>query len=150
SSRSISSIARERCGIIPAMRCTTSLSIGVSLLTIWASAEPQIDARQLDRARVLRAADAYLKEQPITVTASRSDRSAGGVHDFFSEGDYWWPDPKNPDGPYIQRDGMTNPDNFVAHRHAMIRFAMHVASLTAAYRITGERRYADHAIAHLR
>jgi hypothetical protein len=45
---------------------------------------------------------------------------------------------------------MTNPDNFVAHRHAMIRFAMHVASLTAAHRITGEERYADHAIKHLR
>ena len=50
------------------------------------------------------------------MTAAHSPRSAGGLHDFFSEGDYWWPDPKNPDGPYIQRDGMTNPDNFVEHR----------------------------------
>jgi alginate lyase len=57
---------------------------------------------------VLKAADQYMKETPITITASKSPRSAGGVGDFFSEGDYWWPDPNNPDGPYIQRDGMTN------------------------------------------
>jgi hypothetical protein len=41
----------------------------------------------------------------------------GGKHDFYSEGDYWWPDEKNPNGPYIQKDGLTNPENFVAHRH---------------------------------
>ncbi len=58
------------------------------------------------------------------MTAAGSPRSAGGKHDFFSEGDYWWPDPKNPDGPYIQRDGMTNPDNFVEHRKAMIRLSL--------------------------
>jgi hypothetical protein len=132
------------------MRSTIALSLLFALSLRAQPAAPLIDLRQLDHDRVLYAADAYLKEQPITVTASHSDRSAGGLHDFFSEGDYWWPDPKNPDGPYIQRDGMTNPDNFVAHRHAMIRFAMHIASLTAAYRITGEQRYADHAIKHLR
>jgi hypothetical protein len=153
-------IAEAHCGMIAAMRCATSSTIALItslLLAPWApaaaAAEPApslIEVRHLDHDRVLRAADSYLKEQPITVTASHSDRSAGGLHNFFSEGDYWWPDPKNPDGPYIQRDGMTNPDNFVAHRHAMIRLAMHVASLTSAYRITGDQRYADHAIAHLR
>jgi len=38
----------------------------------------QIDVKQPDRARVLKAADAYLKEEPITVTAASSPRSAGG------------------------------------------------------------------------
>jgi len=109
-----------------------------------------IDVKQLDRDRVAKAADAYLGEQPVTVTAASSPRSAGGRHDFFSEGDYWWPDPANPDGPYVQKDGMTNPDNFVAHRHAMVRMSIHVATLTAAHRITGEQKYADHAIKHLR
>ena len=73
------------------------------------AAEPKFDIVAIERARVLRLASSYLKEPPITVTAAHSPRSAGGLHDFFSEGDYWWPDPKNPDGPYIQRDGMTNP-----------------------------------------
>ncbi len=57
-------------------------------------------------------ADKVLYEKPITITNFRCDRSAGGIHDFYSEGDYWWPDPENPDGPYIQRDGMSNPGNF--------------------------------------
>ncbi len=99
---------------------------------------------------MLRAADRYLSEKPVTVTASRSPRSAGGVHDFFSEADYWWPDPTNPGGPYIQRDGMTNPDNFVEHRRAMVRLSLIVPALAAAYKITGNRKYSDHAGLHLR
>src|SRR5659263_145306 len=52
-------------------------------------------------------ADKVLTESPQTITMFVCSRSAGGIHDFYSEGDYWWPDPANPDGPYIQRDGMT-------------------------------------------
>ena len=104
----------------------------------------------IERERVLRAANRYLGEKPITITATSSPRSAGGRHDFFSEGDYWWPDPANPDGPYIRRDGETNPDNFVGHRHAMVRLSLQVPALAAAWKLTGERRYADHALRHLR
>ncbi len=126
-------------------------SIASIILTFVAPAlAASIDVKALDRDRVLKAADSYLNEQPITVTAASSPRSAGGKHDFFSEGDYWWPDPANPDGPYIQKDGMTNPDNFVAHRHAMVRMSRIVAALTAAHRITGDEKYAQHAIKHLR
>ena len=101
-----------------------------------ASPAMDFDIRKIERQREVNAADEMLNDEPITVTASHSPRSAGGKHDFFSEGDYWWPDPANPDGPYIQRDGMTNPDNFVEHRHAMIRFSIHVAALTSAWRIS--------------
>ncbi len=93
---------------------------------------------------------ALLKEMPVTVTAAHSPRSAGGKHDFFSEGDYWWPDPKNPDGPYIQRDGLTNPDNFVEHRRAMMRLSVQVPALAAAWKSTHDARYAKHAAVHLR
>jgi hypothetical protein len=89
-----------------------------------------------------------MKEQPVTVTSSVSPRSAGGKHDFYSEGDYWWPDPSQPDGPFIQRDGQTNPDNFVAHRHAMIRFSKIVGALASAYVTTGDNKYAKHAFLH--
>jgi hypothetical protein len=108
------------------------------------------DLALIERPRVLKGADRCLAEQPVTVTASISPRSAGGRHDFFSEGDYWWPDPQNPGGPYIQRDGMSNPDNFVEHRRAMIRLSLIVPALAAAYKLTRQRRYADHAARHLR
>lgn len=110
----------------------------------------KFDLLSIERPRVLKAADRYLSEQPVTVTASHSPRSTGGIHDFFSEGDYWWPDPQNPDGPYIQRDGMSNPDNFVEHRRAMIRLSLIVPALAAAYQITHRQEYAKHAARHLR
>src|SRR4030095_5962610 len=87
------------------------ISGSIFVLSICGNAQQaQFNVAAFDRARVLKAANQYLKEEPITITASTSPRSAGGLHDFFSEGDYWWPDPQNPDGPYIQRDGLTNPD----------------------------------------
>lgn len=99
---------------------------------------------------VLEQAAWAMKQKPVTVTAASSARSAGGVHDFYSEGDYWWPDPANPDGPYIQKDGMTNPENFVAHRLAMIRFSKIIGALASAYKITGDKKYAKQAMVHLR
>jgi hypothetical protein len=109
-----------------------------------------IDLRRHERARVLAAAERYVNEKPITVTASHSPRSAGGLHDFFSEGDYWWPDPQNPGGPYIQRDGMTNPDNFEDHRQAMRRLSVQMPALVAGWQLTREARYAARAEDHLR
>ena len=99
---------------------------------------------------ILKEAKKDLSENPITVTSYHSNRSAGGLHDFFSEGDYWWPDSVNPNGPYIQKDGLTNPDNFTAHRKAMIRFSKLVANQTSAYLITNNPLYANHAIKHIK
>ena len=103
-----------------------------------------------DRARVIKAASQYLKEAPITITTSASIRSAGGPHDFFSEGDYWWPDPQNPDAPYIQRDGMSNPNNFIDHRRYLVRLSVQVPALVAAWKLTKDPRYAKLAVRHLR
>ncbi|MCK5462608.1 MAG: alginate lyase family protein [Bacteroidales bacterium] len=83
------------------------------------SSDTFIDVARYDRKRILKAADQYLLEKPVTVTAQQCERSMGGLHDFYSEGDYWWPDQENPDGPYIRKDGQTNPGNFTAHRKAM-------------------------------
>lgn len=112
--------------------------------------ESRLDLEQFERAGVLAAAKQYLTEPPITITSASSPRSAGGKHDYFSEGDYWWPDPKDPNGPYIQRDGMSNPDNFSAHRHALIRLGVQVPALTTAWILTRHHRYASHAVEHLR
>jgi hypothetical protein len=103
----------------------------------------------VDAKRVVRLANRYMKDAPITVTSHPAARSAGGIHDFYSEGDYWWPDPNNPDGPYIRRDGYSNPDKFVAHREVMMRLSLAVPALVAAWQHTGRKRYAEHAERHL-
>lgn len=102
------------------------------------------------RTHVMEEAAWAMQQEPITVTAQTSPRSAGGKHDFFSEGDYWWPNPVSVDSPYIQRDGMTNPENFVAHRLAMIRFSRIVGALASAYKLTGDKKYAVQALKHCR
>ena len=112
--------------------------------------QPVFNVAAFDRARVLKAANQYSKEAPITITASTSPRSAGGLHDFFSEGDYWWPDPQNPDAPYIQRDGMSNPNNFTDHRRYLMRLSVQVPALVAAWKLTKNPRYAKLAARHLR
>jgi hypothetical protein len=131
------------------------LIVFVVVLVRTAAAQPApaplLNVAEHDRARVLKAADAFLAEPPITVTAFRAERSAGGLHDYFSQADYWWPDPATPDGlPYVSRDGWSNPDTFNQHRWAMVRLARGVGALGAAFKITGRREYADQAVRHLR
>ncbi len=95
-----------------------------------------------DRRRILSAADAALGLEPLTITSHRAKLSAGGPNDFYSNGDYWWPDPQKPDGlPYINRDGETNPENFIAHRDAMRDLRDAVAALGAAWLATGDETY---------
>ena len=104
----------------------------------------------MDRGWVLEAANKYLTEKPITITAYHSPRSRGGRHDYFSEGDYWWPNPKNPTGPYIRRDGYSDPANFNSDREALIRMSLQVAALMSAYLMTHDMRYARHAALHMK
>lgn len=103
-----------------------------------------------ERPRVLPLAEAALGTQPVSITAVVNPRSAGGPHDFSSEGDYWWPDPKHPDGPYVRRDGETNPDNFLGHRRLLFAFARDFGALAAAYDLTRDERFAAAAVPHLR
>lgn len=98
---------------------------------------------------IVEKATSFLDSLPVTVTAAVCERSAGGAHDFYSEGDYWWPDPENPDGPYIRRDGESNPGNFTAHREAMIRFSQIAGIETSAYLLTGDKKFATAVGEHL-
>ncbi len=103
-----------------------------------------------DRKRILDAAGRYVAVEPVTITVFPAPGSAGGPHDFYSQADYFWPDPANPSGPYINRDGMSNPANFGAHRLAMIDLSVQMPALTAAWLLTGDKRYAAKACDHLR
>ena len=120
----------------------------LALLTL-AAVLPAFDLAAHERPRLVEAAAVALAAEPKTLVAARNPRSAGGLHDFSSEGDYWWPDPKDANAPYVQRDGLTNPDNFVAHRQLLLAFVRHFGVLAAAYRVTGDERYAAAAVKHL-
>jgi len=104
---------------------------------------------RFEKQRVLSRAALFLDEKPVTISASSCERSAGSRHDFYSEGDYWWPDSLNPDGPYIRRDGLSNPENFPDHRKALMRFSMITGALTSAWLLDGDTVYANKAMEHL-
>jgi len=107
-------------------------------------AEPSV--REIERRRVLKAADAALTIAPISITQFKAQLSEGGINDFYSNGDYWWPDPSKTNGlPYIQRDGQTNPENFLQHRMAVRNLRDAVAALAAAYQLTHNEEYATKA-----
>jgi hypothetical protein len=103
-----------------------------------------------DRGRILKAVAKYVSEEPLTITAFPTKRSAGGLHDFYSQADYFWPNPKDPNGPYINRDGQSNPDNFDEHRRVMVRLSIQMPALTAAWLLTRDKRYGRRACDHLR
>lgn len=94
-----------------------------------------------DTTALLRAADSLAALAPHTVTAFPAERSAGGPHDYYSEGRYWWPNPDDPDGPYVRRDGESFPGLFLDHRRALADLSATVSACAAAYLATGEPRY---------
>jgi hypothetical protein len=94
-------------------------------------------------------AEALLAVAPRTIAAIPAPRSPAGPQDYYSEGDYWWPDPANPGGAYIRRDGRSNPDKFDGHRDALIAFGRTVPAFAALWDLTGEMRFAEAAMRHL-
>jgi len=109
----------------------------------------QVDAC-FNRDSILALADAALKTEPPHVTQHKAPYSEGGPHDFYSNGDFWWPNPDTADGlPFVQRDGETNPGNFIAHRVSMRTMRTCVANLAAAYHITKDEKYAEKAVEFL-
>lgn len=103
----------------------------------------------VDRDRILRLADQWLAAKPQTIKDFPAPNSAGGPHDFFSQADYFWPDPANPNGPWKEIDGKSNPANFQLHRKAMIRLSEAVPALTAGFLLTRRQEFARAAADHL-
>lgn len=110
---------------------------------------------EAERARVLRLADAAMQATPVSLRSQPLPAFAVGYGavpgDFVSMGDYWWPNPNTPDGlPYVSVDGKTNPDNFIAHRMLMREMRDAVATLAAAWLVSGDSAYAVRAAEWLR
>ena len=96
----------------------------------------------VDHDRILRLANQWLTAKPETITDFPAPNSPGGPHDFFSQADYFWPNPANPSGPWKEIDGKSNPANFQLHRKAMIRLSEAVPALTAGFLLTRRKEFA--------
>ena len=136
----------------PLLRPGTVALCIVSLVLVFNFCVPAVPAQdtsnlavtvaKIDRARILKLANAALKLKPPAITDHFSTNSAGGPHDFFSQADYAWPNPATPNGlPFVGRDGESNPNVFSYHRMAMRDMKDAVAALAAAYLLTGDDKY---------
>lgn len=124
--------------------------LGSQAVTARAQSTSRPDVAAIDRDRILKMAQKYLTQLPEPLTTLPCRRSPGSPRDFYSEAENYWPDPAKPNGPYLERVGQLNPGAFTAHRDALLHFSMQFPALTAAYMLTNEQRYADHAVKHLR
>lgn len=122
---------REAIRRAAALAATVALPMRSLAAATWSASDPGL-LSAADRKRLIAGANRYLSLQPRTTTSAIAPRSPGGPKDYYSEADYWWPDPANPGGPYIRRDGLSNPDRFDAHRDAMIELSLAVPALVAA------------------
>ncbi|MFH0991819.1 MAG: alginate lyase family protein [bacterium] len=88
-----------------------------------------------------------LKFQPVSVMQKSQAGPSGDKHDYVSVSPYWWPDSSKPDGlPYIRRDGVINPDRYtLGDRERIGAMVNAVSTLSLAYYITLEERFASHA-----
>lgn len=94
--------------------------------------------------KLIAEADKALAAEPASVVDKRSIPVSGDRHDYVSLARYWWPDPANPNGAYVRRDGNTNPDieSDRFDRAALARMVRDADTLALAYYYSDDRKYA--------
>src|SRR5207247_1046274 len=96
-------------------------------------------------------ADRELNTQPLTIVHKPKAPPSGDKHDYVSMAPYFWPDPNKADGlPYIRRDGRVNPERERYDAPLLRKMSQAVGTLSLAYYLTNDERYAVHAARYLR
>ena len=104
------------------------------------------EAWTLDSVRRLRAeADRRMREGPWSVTFERPKATELDPHDYYSEAPYWWPNPDNPSGPFLRKDGQSNPGRFLSNKTALNSMCDAVFALGTAAFFLDDQRYAQRA-----
>jgi glycerophosphoryl diester phosphodiesterase len=102
-------------------------------------------------AKLREQADATMKMKPVSVMDKDAVPPSGDKHDYMSQGSYWWPNPKTPDGlPYVRRDGEYNPECRKLDSRPLHAMTNAVNTLALAYLMTDKEEYADKAAELLR
>lgn len=105
---------------------------------------PTVDITQL-----VTVADKLCNSLPTVVT-NKIKCLTGNLHNYESLSSYYWPDPDNPGGPYINIDGRLNPEVKEYDRTKIDELAFNLKSLSVAYYLTEEKKYYNAFVKHLR
>ncbi len=99
---------------------------------------------------IVQNADTALEQAAVNVVDEGALPPSGDPHDYYSYSPYWWPDPVNPNGPYIWRDGEVNPDRYTSDISRIETMVSRVTALVPAWYFTNDERYAESAAEQLR
>ncbi len=95
-------------------------------------------------------ADLYMKSGPWSVTYHSGKAASGDPHDYYSESPYWWPDPDDPEAPFIRKDGFRNPERFTDHKESLAEMTIAVSILSIAGHYLQKAGYSRRAVEILR
>ncbi|MFC2084546.1 alginate lyase family protein [Bacteroidota bacterium] len=90
-------------------------------------------------------ADNMMNEGPWSILDDQINIPDKDVQDYYSESPYWWPDPENPEEPYIRHDGVRNPDRFIGHKTLLMKTYQAVTALSFASYLFDKKEYAEKA-----
>ncbi len=99
---------------------------------------------------IIKEADKNLTQTIASVVDKEKPAPSGDKHDYFSCAPYWWPDPENPNGPYIRRDGERNLDVLTSDKVNLATMTKGIVNLSLAYYFTTDEKYAAKAVENLR
>jgi hypothetical protein len=97
-------------------------------------------------------ADGFLKMKAVSVMDKQFTPVSGNKHDYMSQAPYFWYDSTKPNGlPYMRKDGVRNPEIYkITDRTYLGNLENATRSLSLAWYITGEEKYAEKAAELLR
>ena len=101
-------------------------------------------------AQIVKDADKLLKKKISSVVDKVKPAPSGDLHDYISCAPYYWPDPANPTGPYIRRDGESNKAVLTPDKKNLGSLIYDVVQLSLAYQLTSDEKYAAKAVENLR
>lgn len=113
---------------------------------LWNGYRERFNADAGLRNTLVRQAEPFLHGPGFSVTDKTVPAFSGNRHDYISLSVYDWPNPDTPDGlPWIHRDGLRNPETLKYDAPRLVEFCRAIGTLTAAAKLTGERKYAERA-----
>lgn len=119
----------------------SSMALFAAISTLSVQAQTLLwDVTNIDARGVVQSADKFCEMKPIAVTDKANTRS-GNKHNFEALSIYLWPDPENPDGPYITRDGQPNPEYKEYDLPRLEELVKRTGAISKAYYVTGDAKY---------
>ena len=89
-------------------------------------------------------------DSPAVVLTDKPTKFVSNARYYASVGPYWWPDPNNPGGPYIRKDGLINPETNDYDGPKLSLMMRRVKAFAVAFYLTDEFVYKDAMVSQLR